>query len=54
VAYNYLQPGTYKVFIRGTGTGGTYLSNAQNPPVVTVKAGEFATQAINVQLFRAD
>ncbi|MBI3180867.1 MAG: hypothetical protein HYZ28_01850 [Myxococcales bacterium] len=55
IVYNYLQAGTYKVFIKGTGTGGTYLSNAQNPPVLTVQAGVFVTaqQAVNVQLFKA-
>ncbi len=56
IVYNYLQPGTYKVFIKGTGPNGVvYLSNASNPPVVVVRAGEFvsAQQAITVQLFRA-
>ena len=43
ILYNFLQPGTYRVYLKGTGSGGvTYLSNAQNPPTVTIVAGEFA------------
>jgi hypothetical protein len=54
IVYSFLKPGTYKVFIRGTGPGGTYLSNATVPPTVTVNAGEFLTtaQATTVQLFK--
>ncbi len=55
IVYSFLKPGTYRVFIRGTGPGGTYLSNAQTPPTVTVNAAEFPTaqQASTVQLFKA-
>ncbi|MFZ5468543.1 MAG: hypothetical protein ACOZIN_03810 [Myxococcota bacterium] len=55
VVYSFLQPGTYRVFIKGTGPGNVlYLSNGTNPPVVTVTAGQFPTaqQAISVQLYR--
>lgn len=54
VVYNFLQPGSYKVFLKGTGPGGSYLSNATNPPMVTVQAGVFASasQAITVQLLK--
>ncbi len=54
VVYNYLLPGTYRVFIRGTGPGGTYLSNGATPPTLTVRAGEFvsADAALTVTMYR--
>ncbi|MFZ5471171.1 MAG: hypothetical protein ACOZIN_17250, partial [Myxococcota bacterium] len=55
IVYSYLQPGTYRVFIKGTGPGNVlYLSNGTNPPVVTITAGQFPTaqQATSVQLYR--
>lgn len=54
VFYDFLLPGTYRVFVQATGSGGTYLSNAQNPPMVTVQAGEFPDASIPVQMFRAN
>jgi hypothetical protein len=55
IYYDYLPPGTHRVFLQGTGPGGrVYLSSASAPPSVTVVAGEFArpTDAVLVQLFR--
>lgn len=56
VVYNYLQAGTYRLYIsaHGSGTSG-YESNTSNPPVVTVTAGQFladSSGAVNVQMFR--
>jgi hypothetical protein len=44
VIYNYLQPGNYYVYAQGTGTGGTYTSNTQNPPMITITAGTFVNE----------
>ncbi len=52
VFYDFLLPGTYRVFVQGTGPGGTYASNAQNPPMVTVQAGEFPDASLAVQTFK--
>lgn len=55
VLYQYLQPGTYRVYIQAAGSyGSSYLSNAQYPPMVTVVAGRFVdgSTSTNVQLFR--
>lgn len=54
ITYDFLQPGTYRVFIQGTGPGGTYSSNYQSPPTITVTAGQFVPreQALNVTLYK--
>ncbi len=55
VTYDFLQPGTYKVFLQGTGAGGTfYLSNAGSPPRLTVRAGEWPPESAgtNVTMYR--
>lgn len=55
IVYSFLKPGTYRVFVKGYGPNGiTYLSNAQNPPLVTVVAGQFPTaaQAVTAQLYK--
>ena len=57
ILYNFLQPGTYKVFLKGTGSGGVvYLSDAASPPLVTIVAGQFAgpADAGTVTLLRAN
>jgi hypothetical protein len=54
VIYSYLQPGTYRVYVQGTGPGVTFKSNFQNAPVIQVNAGVFpgASQAINVTMYK--
>jgi len=54
VVYDYLLPGTYKVYVQGTGPGGTYLSSSASPITVTVKAGLFVSEvnAVNVPLYK--
>jgi hypothetical protein len=56
ILYNFLAPGTYKVFLSGTGAGADYLSNAQAPQVVTVNEGVFPSeaQAVAVAMYRAN
>ncbi len=41
ILYNALLPGTYRVFVQGAGTGGTYRSSGQSPPIINVVAGQF-------------
>ncbi len=41
ILYNALLPGSYRVFVQGAGTGGTYRSSSQNPPIISVVAGQF-------------
>jgi hypothetical protein len=56
ILYNFLKPGTYRVYLRGTGPNGVnFLSNAASPFTFTVTAGVFAGpgDADTVQMFRA-
>lgn len=49
VMYNYLQGGTYKVFVQATGPGGVaYSSNMDSPPQITVIPGEFTDGTNNL------
>ena len=41
ILYNALLPGSYRVFVQGAGTGGTYRSSSQNPPSISIVAGQF-------------
>lgn len=44
IVYNYLAPGTYRVYLEASGPDGYYfLSNDAAPPVLTVQAGVFPT-----------
>jgi hypothetical protein len=55
ILYQYLQAGTYRVFIDATGGGGSqYSSNWNSPPTVNVQAGQFVdgSNPWMVQLFR--
>lgn len=55
ISYNFLQPDNYRIFLRGVGPSGVaYLSSTQNPPRITVVAGQFASpaQALTVNLYR--
>jgi hypothetical protein len=54
IVYNFLLPGTYRVFISGTGPGGNYYSNGNNPPTLTVTAGQFVgpESALPVTMWR--
>ncbi|HYO70994.1 MAG TPA: hypothetical protein VEU33_33440 [Archangium sp.] len=46
VLYNYLEPGNYRVYIRGTGGTSVFYSNENNsPPTLTVRAFEPKTSA---------
>lgn len=53
VTYSFLPPGTYQVFVWGSGNG-QYSSNTAAPPTITVSAGVFpsGSGALNVQVFR--
>ena len=55
VTLNYLRPGTYSVYLKATGPGGTFLSSASNPKRFTVTAYEQvpASAAFEVALTRA-
>jgi hypothetical protein len=54
IVYNYLLPGSYRVYIQGTGPGGTFLSDTRYPVTVTVRAGQFVTEAnaVTVPLYK--
>lgn len=55
VTYSFLPPGTYQVFIWGTGSNQAfYTSNEAAPPTITVSAGVFpdGSNPLNVQVFR--
>lgn len=53
IVYNYLQPGTYKVYLLAQGTQYNYRSNSSAPPTITVTAGQFVTagQAITINMY---
>jgi len=52
--YDYLPPGTYRIYIMGSGSGGTYYSNASPAPQSTVQVGVFPANsaAVNVLLYQ--
>jgi hypothetical protein len=55
VLYNYLEPGSYRVYIRGTGPGDVFYTNESDfPTTLTVKAFEpkTATDAVTIALKR--
>ncbi len=54
VAYDYLLPGTYRVYVQAAGAQYDFESNFENPPMVTVQAGVWPTQqqALNVLVYR--
>jgi hypothetical protein len=41
ILYNAIVQGNYQMLLVGTGPGGTFRSNVQNPPTVTIVAGAF-------------
>jgi hypothetical protein len=54
VPYDYLLPGTYRIYIQAAGMQYDYESNFANPPTVTVQAGSWPqmSEAINVLVYR--
>jgi hypothetical protein len=54
IVYGYLKPGTYTLYVSGTGSGGQYLSSGTSPKIVNVTAGVFpgAAQAQTIELFK--
>ncbi|HEX5748257.1 MAG TPA: hypothetical protein VFZ09_18605 [Archangium sp.] len=54
ILYNYLEPGNYRVYIRGTGSGVFYTNENNSPPTLTVKAFEpkSSADAVTVVLKR--
>jgi hypothetical protein len=45
IIYRYLKPGDYRVYVRGTGSGGFYTNENNNPPTMKVTAFEQKTDA---------
>lgn len=54
IIYNYLEPGNYRVYIRGTGPGVFYTNENDSPTTLTVRAFELksATDAVTIVLKR--
>lgn len=50
ILYNYLEPGNYRVYIRGTGPGVFYTNENNSPPTLTVRAFEPKSSADAVTL----
>ncbi|MBF5044267.1 hypothetical protein FGE12_17850 [Aggregicoccus sp. 17bor-14] len=55
VTLNYLRPGTYSIYVKASGPGGSYLSSTSNPKRFTVSAYEQvpASAAFEVPLYKA-